>query len=199
MFGRLKQKVKEKTGRASITPMPADVQEIMDDFAKWADRDKQVIKAFQESTELWKKNKKSDVISELKDLRGLESSIGKSADNLAQLLSRKAANEVLASEKMRTDLDNRLKAFISGELHNVQQSISALKARRLDRDASEAEFSKNESQEKKQKFDIALREFDIALDRVRTAGSRQEEFEKLHIDYLKDALRDYQAGFSTEE
>ncbi|CAB3411398.1 unnamed protein product [Caenorhabditis bovis] len=160
MFSRLKQKVKEKTGRAQATAYPDDVAALVAYFKDTASRVKTLNSSVSEITDMIKNQKREkglDVIQEL-------SQSGNSALKLEALVAnfqKRLQAETEATAKINNEID-KFKTYLSAECKAQGHVLSELNKRRLDMDVALGAYNDNDTEQNKLKSEQAQRDYEAS-------------------------------------
>ncbi|CCD63840.1 BAR domain-containing protein [Caenorhabditis elegans] len=187
MFGRLKQKVKEKTGRAKATTLPAEVDDAMGYFKNLTPRVKDLHKSMTNLEDISKWQKKASFSGTLENYSRLGDKINvkpfMDAVDARMGAEADAVKGVLAiCEKYKSFYQNE------GKLH--ADSIANLNRTRLDMDSAADKYANNETEVNKTRLDNSTTEFEVACERMRELANGIKTIESNHSSWQDGLMKE---------
>ncbi|CAI5440620.1 unnamed protein product [Caenorhabditis angaria] len=177
MFGRLKQKVKEKTGRAQATQLPDDVSQISEFYKGFPNRLKHLASGFNDLDSMLKAKHRHEMAEALSWV----SEANKELDvkGCVEFHKKRAMQEGELMGKISMETE-KLKSYQNQECKQHSQAVSNLNKWRLNMDSANGAFESNQSDQNKLKVDNATREYEEACNRIRELYKNIPSEEETH-------------------
>uniref|UniRef100_A0A1I7UNY5 BAR domain-containing protein n=1 Tax=Caenorhabditis tropicalis TaxID=1561998 RepID=A0A1I7UNY5_9PELO len=195
MFGRLKQKVKEKTGRAKATSLPVDVDEATQYFKALQSRVKDHHKHMADLSDIGKWQKKANFSNPLENYARLGDKVN--IQPFLDAVNARISAETDAIKGVQNECD-KFKAYYQNDCKIQQESISYLNKTRLDMDSAADKFASNESDVAKMKLDTATKEFEGACARLRELAGGIKDLEANHSSWQDSIMKEIKVAFRKE-
>ncbi|KAF1769879.1 hypothetical protein GCK72_001696 [Caenorhabditis remanei] len=192
MFGRLKQKVKEKTGRAKATSLPVDVDESMIYFKNLLPRLKDLHKHMTDLNDVYKWQKKANFLAPLENYARLGDKVN--VQPFIEAVNARMSAEGDSAKGVQNECE-KYKAYYSNDCRLHQEQINYLSKTRLDMDSAADKFANAETDANKMKLDTCTKEFETACTRMRELAAGIKEIESNHSAWQDSLMKEMKVAF----
>ncbi|CAE18009.1 BAR domain-containing protein [Caenorhabditis elegans] len=191
MFSRLKQKVKEKTGRSKATVLPAEIDEALIYFKSLKPRVQDLYKHMANLNDVANWQVKANFSGPLENYALLGDRIN--VQPFINCVDTRMEAEVESMDKVLA-ICERYKAFTQNESKLHTNTIANLNKTRLDMDSAANKYASNDTDVNRTRFDDATREFEVACDRMRELAISIQTIEETHSMWQDELMREIKAG-----
>ncbi|PIC14309.1 hypothetical protein B9Z55_027257 [Caenorhabditis nigoni] len=192
MFGRLKQKVKEKTGRAKATSLPIEVDESVTYFKNLLPRVKDIHKHMADLSDVYKWQKKANFTAPLENYSRLGDKIN--VTPFIEAVNARISAETDSAKGVQNECE-KYKAYYQNDCRLHQENISYLNKTRLDMDGAADKFANAETDANKMRLDTATKEFEAACGRMRDLAAQIKEIESNHSSWQDTIMKEMKVAF----
>uniref|UniRef100_A0A8R1HY06 BAR domain-containing protein n=1 Tax=Caenorhabditis japonica TaxID=281687 RepID=A0A8R1HY06_CAEJA len=182
MFSRLKQKVKEKTGRAQATSIPADVETSITYFKSLGTRAKELHKCLNDLSEVCKWHKKANFLGPIENLGRLSEKVDMKPFEEATQIRIATEEETLRGLSLEVD---KFKAYAQNEGKAQTDSINLVNRTRLNMDVAIGNLASNDTDANKIRVDTTTKEFEAACQKMRDLQNSINQVETNHSQWLE--------------
>ncbi|CAL2027626.1 hypothetical protein CAEBREN_00398 [Caenorhabditis brenneri] len=192
MFGRLKQKVKEKTGRAKATSLPIEVDESMTYFKNLLPRVKDLHKHMSDLTDVYKWQKKANFTAPLENYSRLGDKVN--VQPFIEAVNARVAAEADSMKGVQNECE-KFKAYYQNECRLHQENIAYLNKTRLDMDSAADKYANTETDANKMRLDTCTKEFEAACTRMRDLAAGIKDLEANHSSWQDTLMKEMKVAF----
>lgn len=192
MFGRLKQKVKEKTGRAKATSLPVEVDESMTYFKNLLPRVKDLHKHMCDLNDVYKWEKKANFVAPLENYSRLGDKVN--VQPFIEAVNARISAETDSAKGIQNECE-KYKAYYQNECRLHQENISYLQKTRLDMDGAADKFANAETDANKMRLDTCTKEFESACGRMRDLAAQIKDIEANHSSWQDTLMKEMKVAF----